>query len=144
MLVFALYLFSRELTSGESGCSLCSGPSSIGLSLGVLDNPLTELLGRPAISIHNYTICWCLTVAKSVSLLVRPSLGLRERREYLHSWSLGEWGGGGRMLPRIYDEPLTGSNSPAVNCVKACHGHGISKLCLAKNYPQGFPESILV
>ena len=34
-----IYQISRELTSGESGCSW---PSSIGLSLGVLDNPLVD------------------------------------------------------------------------------------------------------
>lgn len=38
------------------------------------------------------TISRYLTVTKSFSLLVRPStsLGLRERREYSHSWNLGE------------------------------------------------------
>lgn len=28
----------------------------------------------------------------------------------------------GRMLPHIYDEPLTGTNSPAFKFVWACHG----------------------
>lgn len=65
-------------------------------------------------------------------------LGLQERREYSHSWYVGE---GityheGRMLAPIYDEPLTGSNSPAFKCVQACHGHGISVLRLTRNYPE--------
>ena len=39
----------------------------------------------------------------------------------------------GRMLPCIYDEPLTGSNSAAFKCVEACHCQGISILSLAIN-----------
>lgn len=38
ILLHYIYLVSRELTYGESSC--CSWPSSIGLCLGVLDNPL--------------------------------------------------------------------------------------------------------
>ena len=41
----------------------------------------------------------------------------------------------GRMLPCIYDEPLTGSNSAAFKCVEACHCQGISILRSKKRGP---------